>query len=499
MISWNRWPIWAMYFCLNFTQELATTAMSLILINELKLEPTRITIYYTTVFFPYTIRPVYAFVSDNIPLFRYRRRPYVFICAIGAGLSYVSVALFGVSEKRMFALGITISVFLCFAEVVVDSITVEIGNMMTKRTRRDANNMQAIIQSECMMARTVGSLFAAALSILLLSLVSPRAVVAITGLSNIVTFAVAILLPEGRVVSGFFRRTAAVFHDWSVLRQRTKFYAMVVKMLYLPILFVFFYNAGPTVDDAYSYLITSNVYTSFSNWELSLLKFVGIFGSLAGTLIYWKWMSEANLRRVFVVCTIGGVVAGLSRIVMATDSTGSIGVSNSLYVSFDSFLISLAARLAFMPGLVLAAQSCPKGIEAIIYSIFSSTSHVASLLSSFLSAQLTASLGIERNHFGNLWLMIIICSAVHLVPLLMLPFVPVKPFILRTQSGTAAVAAAGAIGGAYEYGGIVDTTYSEPDHHSTCSAKQALLSMPPETEISSYSDTVSVAVTADSE
>jgi hypothetical protein len=57
-----------------------------------------------------------------------------------------------------------------------------------------------------------------------------------------------------------------------------------------------------------------------------------------------------------------------------------------------------AARMSLMPGVVLAAESCPRGIgmEASMFSLFSASAHFAQLVSAAVSAQITVALGIFR-------------------------------------------------------------------------------------------------------
>ena len=52
---------------------------------------------------------------------------------------------------------------------------------------------------------------------------------------------------------------------------------------------------------------------------------------------------------------------------------------------------------------------------------------VASILSAYLSVQLTLSLQITSSHYNQLWLMILICNLCKLVPLILVPFLPALP------------------------------------------------------------------------
>merc|ERR1712217_629137 len=85
---------------------------------------------------------------------------------------------------------------------------------------------------------------------------------------------------------------------------------------------------------------------------------------------------------------------------------------------------TLAGELAHMPVLVLAAQLCPPGVEATFFALLMSVLNVSGFVASFLGAWLTDLLHVTEYDFTNLALLVAICNATSLVPLLLIPFVP---------------------------------------------------------------------------
>ena len=63
---------------------------------------------------------------DNIPLFRYRRRPYLLVSLIFGAVCTLAMSLFAYSYKTMLFWGVSQAVFFAFAEVILDSITVSL-------------------------------------------------------------------------------------------------------------------------------------------------------------------------------------------------------------------------------------------------------------------------------------------------------------------------------------------------------------------------------------
>ena len=77
-----------------------------------------------------------------------------------------------------------------------------------------------------------------------------------------------------------------------------------------------------------------------------------------------------------------------------------------------------------MPVLVLAAKLCPPGMEATLFATLMSVSNAGSVTGGLVGAGLTKLLGVTRESFGNLPLLIIICNLSSLLPLPLLRLLP---------------------------------------------------------------------------
>lgn len=121
-------PLMAVYFLLSFTQELPVTAIAQLLVNDLNISPAAMQLFYAYTYLPWSIKPAFALISDYIPLFGFRRRPYVVACCLCAAVAYAFVSWSAHSDSSMLGLCVLASMMMCFAEVVADSVAVEIGN-----------------------------------------------------------------------------------------------------------------------------------------------------------------------------------------------------------------------------------------------------------------------------------------------------------------------------------------------------------------------------------
>ena len=86
---------------------------------------------------PWTVKPLYGFLSDGLPLFGYRRRSYLILCGLLGSLSYLALgtSFFGlglvddVSNSNIIQATIASFVIssgcIAFSDVVADGIVVQ--------------------------------------------------------------------------------------------------------------------------------------------------------------------------------------------------------------------------------------------------------------------------------------------------------------------------------------------------------------------------------------
>eukprot|EP01018_Ginkgo_biloba_P024266 Gb_14180 [translate_table: standard] len=79
---------------------------------------------------------------------------------------------------------------------------------------------------------------------------------------------------------------------------------------------------------------------------------------------------------------------------------------------------------SFMPVLVLAAKLCPSGMEATLFATLMSISNGGSVTGGLLGAGLTQVLGVTKDNFTNLTLLLVLCNLSSLIPLPLLGLLP---------------------------------------------------------------------------
>ena len=81
-------------------------------------------------------------------------------------------------------------------------------------------------------------------------------------------------------------------------------------------------------------------------------------------------------------------------------------------------MLTVLGEVSFLPVLVLAAKTCPEGVEATLFAALMSVFNAGGAASAALGAALTAALGVTEDDFDGLFALVLICNLSSLVPLL---------------------------------------------------------------------------------
>lgn len=164
-----------------------------------------------------------------------------------------------------------------------------------------------------------------------------------------------------------------------------------------------------------------------------LLGIIGIVHSVScivGALLYRYCFRRTSVKKLFVVSILFGATMSALQLILLTGIYKDIGLSPKIFVLSDDVVSSILDEFLMLPLMIIMASTIDNGFETVGYALFTSLENIMSSLSSLLSAGMTEALGIQRDRdtnaieFGNLWIMVIICAVLSLVPLLFICWVP---------------------------------------------------------------------------
>jgi folate/biopterin transporter len=387
---------------------LARLAVSFFLKDELGMSPAEVSAMLGVVALPWMIKPLFGFMSDGLPIFGYRRRPYIVLSGLLGTSAWVALAT--IVHTPLAATGAIAlsSLSLAVSDVIADSLVVE-------RARKESLSDAGSLQSLSWGASALGGLITAYLSGSLLQHFSTHTIFLITASFPLIVSATAWLISEEKVN----KRTdfETVKNQFKQLRQ-----AVSQKTIWLPTAFLFLWQATPSSDSAFFFFTTNEL--GFQPEFLGRVRLVTSLAALVGIWLFQRFLKTIPFRVIFGWSTVIATLLGLTSLLLVTHANRALGIDDQWFSIGDSLILTVIGQIAYMPVLVLCARLCPPGVEATLFALLMSITNLAGLLSYEGGALLTHWLGITDRNFDNLWLLVLITNLSTLLPLPFLNWLP---------------------------------------------------------------------------
>ena len=390
---------------------LARLAVSFFLKDDLGLTPAEVAALTGITAIPWIIKPLFGFISDGLPVFGYRRRPYLIFSGILGSASWIALATLVDSTWTATLVILLTSLSVAIGDVIVDSLIVE-------RAREESLSQSGSLQSLSWGASALGGLLTAYFSGLLLQHLSVNEVFEITATFPLIVSGVAWLVAEEKIDKDNPETQIApvkgqIKQLWSALKQ---------KQVWLPIAFLFVWQATPTADSAFFFFSTNEL--GFEPEFLGRVRLVTSFASLVGIFLFQRYLKTVPFRKILGWNTVIAAALGMTTLLLVTHTNRALGIDDRWFSLGDSLILTVVGQITWMPVLVLSARLCPKGVEATLFALLMSIWNLSGLLSHELGAVLTSWLGVTESNFDNMWLLVIITNLSTLLPLPFLGWLP---------------------------------------------------------------------------
>ncbi|WP_071516200.1 folate/biopterin family MFS transporter [Geitlerinema sp. PCC 9228] len=386
---------------------LARLAVSFFLKDQLNMSPAEVSAMMGIVSIPWMVKPLFGFLSDGLPIFGYRRRPYMILAGILGALSWIAMAtIVTVPWQATVAVALS-SLSIAISDVIADSLVVE-------RARSENLADAGSLQSLCWGTSAIGGIITAYLSGFLLEYFSASNIFFVTATFPLIVTGVAWLISETPVKQG---ETQNVKQQVKQLR-----HAFTQRSILLPTLFLFLWQATPNSDAAMFFFTTNEL--GFEPEFLGRVRLVTSVASLVGIWLFQRFFKQLPFRKIFGWSTVISAALGMTTLLLVTHANRAIGIDDRWFSLGDSLILTVMGQIAYMPVLVLAARLCPPGVEATLFALLMSITNLASVLSHEFGAVLMHWLQITESNFENLWLLVVIANGSTLLPLVFLRWVP---------------------------------------------------------------------------
>mgnify|MGYP001791472369 FL=1 len=387
---------------------LARLAVSFFLKDDLGLSPAEVAALTGLASLPWTIKPLFGFLSDGLPIGGYRRRPYLILSGLMGTAAWLALATVVHSAWLATTMILLSSLSVAISDVIVDSLVVE-------RARQESQVEAGTLQSLCWGASAIGGLLTAYVGGLLLEQTSTRIVFAVTATFPLIVSVVAWLIAEAPI-----EEQANVATVWSQVKQLKAAFSQ--RIIWMPALFLFLWQSTPSADSAFFFFTTNDL--GFEPEFLGRVRLVTSLAALLGIAIFQRFLKAVPFRTIFAWSTVLASLGGMTTLILVTHANRSLGIDDQWFSLGDSAVLTVMGQIAFMPVLVLSARLCPAGVEATLFALLMSIVNLAGLISHELGALLTHWLHVTETDFENLWLLVTLTNLTTLLPLPLLFLLP---------------------------------------------------------------------------
>jgi folate/biopterin transporter len=413
------WAIALVYFVQGLFS-ICRLALSFYYKDTLHLSPADLTVISTISAIPWIIKPLYGFISDTFPLFGYKRKSYLVLSGLIGTISWILLANLDSLKNQGDTTVVTYTVFLvtmsslglAFSDVLVDAMVVS-----KSRDQNKAGSLQTI----CWSASSLGGIISAYFSGYLLQNYGTTFVFYLTAVIPLMMTATAGLIKEEKIKK--YSNNSHV-NTWQLLKlQITNIMSILSqKSILYPLMFLMILNITPSSGTALFYFEVNKL--GFQPEFFGKLGLVSSISSLFGIVLYNQKLKSIPLRTIFKWTCILGTILGMSPLILVTQVNKIIGISDEWFAIVDDIVLSIFGQITFMPILVLAANMCPPGVEAMLYATIMSANNLSGNIGRLFGGLLTQMMGITNDNFTNLPWLLVLTNLSGLIPLAFLHLIP---------------------------------------------------------------------------
>lgn len=310
---------------------------------------------------PWIIKPVWGAISDFVPLFGYRRRPYLVLANIAAFLAFAWVTTINTSSALIPALTVT-AFAMAISSTLCGALLVETGQK---------NNKTASFVNQQWLWFNIAQMITTLLAGYLIEVLSPvgalHTAASIAAVAPLAIIAGIWLIREPRArinMEALHERFSALL---SVFRNRDLWFVAG---------FLFLYYFTPGFGTPLYFQMSDRL--GFSQGFIGVLSSIAAGGWIIGGLLYRWRLSHLSRRSLLRLSLVGGVFSTLSYLLLSTPATAVI-------IWFVGGITSMVAMIATMS---LAAEACPEGAEGFAFAAMMSIVNLTSPLSDTLGSVL---------------------------------------------------------------------------------------------------------------
>jgi predicted MFS family arabinose efflux permease len=332
----------------DLSSGLANLPLQYLLKERIGLSAAEAGFFWAVVGFGWTLKPLYGFVSDLLPLGGYHRKSYLIVMATLGFVGWLTLAGTPPHYGVILVLCTLCAATLAFCDVMTDALMVEAGRPLGL-----TGSFQAIQWASLSLALVLAQLGGGYLS----AYASSQTVFLTVSVFPLLTLLATMrLVQEPQVRTNHERQRDTIVALQGATRSRT---------LWLVISFLALWNFSPSLGTPLLYYQTDVL--GFSKIFIGTLGALGNSGGILGAVWFLVSLRAVSLSRLLYISITLGVVSTLCFV-------GLVGAKSAIVLFFVSGLLTQITHLAVLD---LAARSCPPRAEGTIFALLMSTLNIS--------------------------------------------------------------------------------------------------------------------------
>ena len=367
---------------------------------------------------PWLAKPFIAIVTDTIPIFGYRRKPYLIGSALTSATSLSLIGYFTSTLVGGFMVPVSLLFTTTFCRCTTGSV---IQGMLLEDCRSSSSTNTAIFISNYYTAHRLGQLVSVAASCYMLSFSSLTPIFLAMAACHLGTIAIttfAFSEEQVRPIDDDRDRLGDISVEFSQLTEFAKSNSEFNSVLQ----YAFLTMVCPSYEARMMYYLLDS--RQFTVWDLSLVTLAQTVGSTLAPTIYKYFFSQSkDLFGLMRSITLATVPVSFLPLLASTGLWGKYfsGISEPKFAIVTGFLFMLTTNMQLLPANVVVARSAKPGLEGSCFSLFTVVEGIGRVGSNLVSGILPVLMGASAwNLYGNMSAYIVTTSAMQLVPLISL-------------------------------------------------------------------------------
>lgn len=389
------------YFCQHFGQAgLIRQPLEFYMKEVLHYGADQIATFFAILTLPWVIKPLYGLITDYLPLYGYRRKSYLLIMNILAVGGFLLIT--GVNDTTAIQTALLITAFgTAFSDVAIDGLMIELGKK-TGKTAEFQSTQWLWFNGAMVLSSLAGGLFTQYLPV--------------ESAFKVAAVVTAVFPAIVTVATWFMVKEEPTKANLTMMKETSKglLEALKSKTIWLVIGFICFWQFSPSFGTPMYLHMTDTL--KFSQAFIGTLGAIGACAAVAGALFFNRVLAEKVNTKTLLYWSAGlGVVGTLSYMLLIDPATtGTATTAIILGVVFG-----ITGQIATLAVLNLAAQACPKRVEALAFASIMSVYNFSAQGSSIFGSWLY-----EHMFEKSLAPLVLVSAAFTALCLLLIPLLP---------------------------------------------------------------------------